>query len=258
VGILNTEVRVLRLRKIQDILSGMWVFKKEIRDDLALTAGDWNLSPQIKINAATNPRIRFAEYNIVQHKRLGESHQHYFKTGFNHLTWIFKDWLASIPSFLKRLFVQPTTNGAVQFFRYGFVALVAFVFDFGLLGVFTEKLHWFYLLSATSSFTISVVVNYMLSTAWVFSQRTKRQRSVELALFIGICLIALLLNDAFMWIFTSGLGIHYMVSKLITVTLVFFWSFGARRVVFQTKLGNAKWLRKIRATLGRAEESTNV
>ncbi len=91
VWLLNTEVRLLYGHKIQDILSGMWVFKKAVRDELNVTAGDWNLSPQIKISAATNPRIAFGEYNIVQHKRLGESHQNYFKTGLNHATWIFKN-----------------------------------------------------------------------------------------------------------------------------------------------------------------------
>jgi len=91
VWLLNTEVQVLHWHKIQDILSGMWVFKKDIRDELNLTAGDWNLSPQIKINAAVNNAINFGEYNIVQHKRMGESHQNYFQTGFRHAMWILKD-----------------------------------------------------------------------------------------------------------------------------------------------------------------------
>ncbi len=88
---LNTEVRMLHRKKINDILSGMWVFKSSIKDQLQLTMGDWNLSPQIKINAATNPAIAFSEYSIAQHRRMGESHQNYFKTGFNHAMWILKD-----------------------------------------------------------------------------------------------------------------------------------------------------------------------
>lgn len=91
VWMLNTEVRLLYGKKIQDILSGMWVFKADIRDKLNLTMGEWNLSPQIKINAATNPAITFSEYSIAQHQRMGESHQNYFKTGFNHAIWILKN-----------------------------------------------------------------------------------------------------------------------------------------------------------------------
>lgn len=91
VWMLNTEVRVLYGIKINDILSGMWVFNKQARDNLRLTMGDWNLSPQIKLNAATNPAIRFSEFSIAQHQRLGESHQNYFKTGFSHALWILKN-----------------------------------------------------------------------------------------------------------------------------------------------------------------------
>jgi glycosyltransferase involved in cell wall biosynthesis len=88
---LNTEVRLLYGKKINDILSGMWVFKKPIAKKLQLTMGEWNLSPQIKLNAATNPKIKFDEYSIAQHQRMGESHQSHFKTGFSHLFWIAKN-----------------------------------------------------------------------------------------------------------------------------------------------------------------------
>lgn len=88
VGMLNIETKIMYGVNIKDILSGMWIFKKEIKKELALTMGDWNLSPQIKINAATNPRIHFGEFNIVQHSREGESKQNYFTTGYSHARWI--------------------------------------------------------------------------------------------------------------------------------------------------------------------------
>ncbi len=91
VGLLNFETRMLYGIKIKDILSGMWIFKREIKDELALDMGDWNLSPQIKINAATNPNIKFSEYNIIQHNREGETKQDYFATGFSHAVWILKN-----------------------------------------------------------------------------------------------------------------------------------------------------------------------
>ncbi|HEX8762457.1 MAG TPA: GtrA family protein [Candidatus Saccharimonadales bacterium] len=137
-------------------------------------------------------------------------------------------------TFWYKLLVAPTSHGGVQFIRYGLVAGIAFIVDFGLLYVFTSHLHWFYLLSATSSFAISVVVNYLLSTAWVFAKRNKRQRTLEITIFIAICTVALGLNDMFMWLFTSVIGMHYLYSKLITVAIVFFWSFGARRIFFHS------------------------
>jgi glycosyltransferase involved in cell wall biosynthesis len=89
VGLLNLEVRLLYRRRLTDTLSGMWIFRHDVRPRLRLDQGDWNLSPQIKIEAATSPGMRFAEYPIVQGRRFGTSHQHYFQTGFSHARWIF-------------------------------------------------------------------------------------------------------------------------------------------------------------------------
>lgn len=91
VGILNWEIRLLYGIPIKDALSGMWVFRSEIRNDLHLSMGEWNLSPQIKINAARNKSIGLYEYSIAQHQRLGETKQNYFKTGFSHALWILKN-----------------------------------------------------------------------------------------------------------------------------------------------------------------------
>lgn len=89
VQLFNWEIRLLYGIHIKDSLSGMWVFRKNITDKLNLTMGDWNLSPQIKINAARSHAIKFTEYSIVQHQRLGATKQRYLKTGLNHAWWIF-------------------------------------------------------------------------------------------------------------------------------------------------------------------------
>lgn len=90
VNILNLEIAVLYGKRIHDALSGMWVFKSEIISDLNLKSGDWNLSPEIKINAMQNKNINFSEKLIHQEVREGETKQSYFKTGFNHAMWILK------------------------------------------------------------------------------------------------------------------------------------------------------------------------
>jgi len=129
---------------------------------------------------------------------------------------------------LKKLLVHQTNHIFIQFFRYGFVALAAFIVDFGLLFVFTHYLNIYYLISATLSFLISLVLNYWLSTLWVFSHSSKK-RAVEVTAFLIINLVGLALNMVIIWLCTSLFGMYYLYSKLIAVTLVFFWSFLARR-----------------------------
>ncbi len=96
VKLLNLEILLLYGIKLNDCLSGMWVFRKNIAKKLNLSKGDWNLSPQIKLNAAKDPGIRFSEYSITQHNRLGDTKQHYFKTGYSHFIWIFKNKISSV------------------------------------------------------------------------------------------------------------------------------------------------------------------
>lgn len=147
--------------------------------------------------------------------------------------------------FIHSLFAKPTQRGSVQLFRYGLVAIVAFGIDFGLLFVFSSLLRWHYLVATTLAFALSVIMNYYLSTLWVFSQRTKREAAAEITLFVAICFVALLLNDLFMWIFTSGFHIYYLISKLATVMIVFIWSFGARRILFHGDITRNKFVRAL-------------
>jgi glycosyltransferase involved in cell wall biosynthesis len=100
--VLNLEAWLLYGVKFNDILCGMWIFDKSIVSSLKLTEGDWNLSPQIKINAALNPDIRFSEFNIYQYKRYsGSSHQQHFKTGLKHMVWLFTNRVSLLFSKLK-------------------------------------------------------------------------------------------------------------------------------------------------------------
>lgn len=88
---LNLETSILYNTPIKDILSGMWLVNSKVKDKLNLTEGDWNLSPQIKINAALNKDIKFKEYHIKVNNRLGRTKQKYLKTGLSHLYWIAKN-----------------------------------------------------------------------------------------------------------------------------------------------------------------------
>ena len=101
VKILNIEIALLYGLRIHDSLSGMWIFTKDVKSRLHLTEGDWNLSPQIKLNAYELLGPKFKELKITQKIRYGETKQSYLKTGLKHLLWI------ATNRFVKRSNVQP-------------------------------------------------------------------------------------------------------------------------------------------------------
>jgi glycosyltransferase involved in cell wall biosynthesis len=90
IKILNLEMFLLYGLRIKDTLTGMWVFDAKVKEALNLKMGDWNLSPEIKINAIINPEIEFAECHINHFSRVGVSEQVIWETGFNHLFYILK------------------------------------------------------------------------------------------------------------------------------------------------------------------------
>lgn len=129
----------------------------------------------------------------------------------------------------RKVLFGVTTNLFVQLFRYTLVGGVAFVVDFGLLFVLTEYMDCHYLISATLSFLMGLLVNYLISTRWVFRESKISNRKLEFILFGLIGLIGLGLNNLFIYLLTDLMGVYYMVSKLVTAVLVYLWNFLGRR-----------------------------
>ena len=134
-------------------------------------------------------------------------------------------------NFFNKLFKDETENTLIQLFRYGFVGGAAFLVDYGVLVLLTEVFGMHYLLSATISFILGLITNYLLSVVWVFNNRTLGNRWAEFAVFAIIDVIGLGLNALIMYVCTDKMGIHYMISKIISTVIVFFWNFFARKVI---------------------------
>lgn len=133
---------------------------------------------------------------------------------------------------ISKLFRDPTDNIIIQFFRYVFVGGTAFVVDFFFLYFFSDICGIYYLISAVFSFIISVLVNYVMSTRWVFNQDNIENKVVEFNLFMLISTIGLVFTEILLYFFTDICGIHYLISKIISAVIVLFWNFLARRVMF--------------------------
>ena len=90
VRILNGLILILYGYKIKDSLSGMWVFKRHVYDELKPTEGGWNFSLEIKLKTIADSRFKFSEKQISYHDRIFDSSkQIIFKTGMEHLIYLF-------------------------------------------------------------------------------------------------------------------------------------------------------------------------
>lgn len=123
---------------------------------------------------------------------------------------------------MKKLFAQ--------FMKFGVVGALAFVIDYGLLALLTELFGMNYLLSATISFTASVVFNYAASMRYVFTHKEGMSRRREFVIFVVLSAIGLLINNACMWAGVELLGVHYLLTKIVATAVVMVWNFVTRKI----------------------------
>jgi putative flippase GtrA len=136
---------------------------------------------------------------------------------------------------VRKLFLHETSHGLIQLIRYCFVVVIAAPIDLGGYILLKSTFHVYYVLAATASFTASLIVNYLLSVAWVWTNQTGRRRRTDATIFAIIGVVGLGLTDLIVYLFTEYAHFNYIISKLIAFIIVFFWSFGARRWLFAKK-----------------------
>lgn len=136
---------------------------------------------------------------------------------------------------IRMIFIGKTNRTLYQFIRYFITGGIAFLIDFALLFSLTEYLDFNYLVSAAIGFISGLIINYIISIKWVFPERWIRSKKLEFLLFMLIGIIGLGLNEFLMWFFTEVVLTYYLVSKILTATIVFFWNFGARKLLLFTK-----------------------
>lgn len=128
----------------------------------------------------------------------------------------------------NNLFINRTNNLIIQLIRYTIVGGLAFIVDFILLFILTEYIKLYYIVSATCSFLVGLLINYYISTLWIFKSRIKNKQ-IEFSLFTLIGLFGLVLNDILIYFFTEKFQIHYMSSKFVTAIIVYLWNFLGRK-----------------------------
>lgn len=87
-----------------------------------------------------------------------------------------------------------------QILKFGVVGVIAFVVDFGIFTILSNVCHIHYLAANFFGFTVSVVVNYLLSMKYVFDRRKDADRKTEFAVFVILSILGLGLNELIIYI----------------------------------------------------------
>lgn len=127
---------------------------------------------------------------------------------------------------MRAALAHPNTR---QFLKFALVGFASLAVEYLFLGYFLQALSMDYLLATTIAFTISIVVNYILSMKYVFSHKEDMSRKREFTIFAVLSAIGLGLNDLFMFIGVSLLNVGTMAMKLISTFFVTWYNYFSRR-----------------------------
>ena len=121
----------------------------------------------------------------------------------------------------------------LQFLRFASVGIISLMVDYGLMIMLNEATDMGYFRACAFSYTISILVNYVLSMRYVFHGREDRSKSKEVSIFLGLSLIGLGLNQMAMWLLVDMLGIYYAMAKILAALMVTSYNFISKKTFLE-------------------------
>ena len=185
-----------RLRGVSDPMSGFFLVRRDAVDPEALRPRGFKVLLDLLIR---NPDLRTGEVSFTFGERHSGRSKATIREGMRYL------------SLLARL----------RFARFGIVGATGLVVNTVLLAFFTDVVGLFYVVSAVIATQGSTLWNFCLTELWVFSDRDHRRGAgTRMGLFFLMNNAALAIRGPLLVLLTSGLGIHYVVSNVLSLLLL--------------------------------------
>ena len=156
-----------------------------------------------------------------------------------------------VDSSMKKLMEQIMKFGAVGVICFFIDYIVSFItFHIVMaIGVFGENSFSIgSMIGSALGFTVSVIVNYILSFKFVFERKEDMNRKAEFVIFIILSVIGLGLNQVVMWICTVpiynnvewvqqllGYSLAFTVAKIVATAIVMVYNFVTRKIFLEKK-----------------------
>lgn len=117
--------------------------------------------------------------------------------------------------------------------RYFFVGGTAAVVDIGLFSIFASYLGWPWIPVSIATFILATLTNYFLSINFVFDSGIRHRKHIEIAGVFAVSTLALLVNQATLYIAIEVFSLNLIASKIMATGVVFFWNYyGRSKFVF--------------------------
>lgn len=114
---------------------------------------------------------------------------------------------------------------AFKIFRYLVSGGSAAVVHVGMLFVFVELFHLWYVLSSMSAFLIAFVVSFLLQKFWTFQNTSREGVHKQAGVYFIVAVINLALNTLLIYVFVEYFNFHYLIGQIVASGLIAISSF---------------------------------
>lgn len=105
-----------------------------------------------------------------------------------------------------------------RFLRFAVVGCSGVLVNMGMLALFTEIFHLYYLISSIIAIELSILSNFMLNDTWTWQDRKKRSFRTRLFRYhVSAGISGLLFNWGLLLLLTKAFHIHYLLANLIGI-----------------------------------------
>ena len=188
-----------RLKKVTDPMSGFFLVRRSAVDLDALRPRGFKILLEILVRS---PELKTSEVAFEFGTRNAGESKASVREGLRYISHL----------------------GRLRFARFGVVGASGLVVNTLVLAALTDVAGLYYVASAAAATQVSTLWNFTLTELWVFSDREhKHSRFRRLAMFFGMNNLALALRGPILVLLTSWMGIHYLLSNilsLVALTLV--------------------------------------
>lgn len=124
-----------------------------------------------------------------------------------------------------------------QILKFGIVGFLCFFIDYGIMIALKEFFGVNELVAAGISFSVSVIVNYILSITMVFDTDKEASQVKQFVIFVVLSVIGLGINELIMW---GGIAVlkpymerAYMLVKIFATGVVMVYNFITRKIFLE-------------------------
>lgn len=136
---------------------------------------------------------------------------------------------------IRGMFLLPTDNGLIKFFRYAFVGGIAFVVDylfFAMFSIIMGEGSVSIAVSTTAGFIAGLITNFILSKKFVFTENARVDSSVfEFFSYGVIGVVGCIINILLMLLFVNVFFILKYIAKVLVALIVLVYNYLARKIL---------------------------